>query len=87
MEKEITISDVWIASFITAVVGIQPTLKIQNQLVVFCFPENKKVAEAIKLFQMDYPVPVYSYVRAYKNLKASMINLKILSEGKGNEKV
>jgi len=84
-DKQLIINDLWLSAFIVTKTGYQPTLTFKNGVVVFIFDTSNEVVNAITSYQKDDPIPIYSFVRTYKSLKANMLNLKILQEQEGKD--
>ena len=75
----LTISDLWIASAITVVTGLEPTYASKNKKIVFNFPATPEAREAVNAFTGgELQVSASGYSEVVRRLRNEMMTRRNL---------
>lgn len=75
-DKVFATKDVYLASFLSVILKLQPTFKQEGTLVFFCFDETQDLRNAITDYHSGMSVEAYKLIAVIRRLRASMLNLK-----------
>ena len=74
--EEFTTLDVYLSAFLS-INGLAPKLKRPSgDKVIFAFDKTPRLQEVIKRFYADEKISVFSFVRAVKDLRAEMHDMR-----------
>lgn len=82
MEKVTELSDVYLASFVSVFLNIQPELKVHNKRTLFCFPAYDELYKAMNAYNNGATLNALEYAQMIKRLRAEML-MRRKMEGNG----
>jgi len=70
--KVIELSDLYLSCFISVKTQQEPELIFKNGTGFFTFPETPEVINAIREYQSNENIPVFSFVNTFKRLRGKL---------------
>jgi len=71
-EKVIELSDLYLSCFISVKTQQEPELIFRNGTGFFTFPETPEVLEAIKGYQANEDIPIFSFISTFKRIRGKL---------------
>jgi hypothetical protein len=76
MLREWTATDVFLASFLSCSLNVEPNFKFVRGRVVFVFSATDELYRAIAAFNSDEPIAALSFSETVKELRGRMMRIK-----------
>jgi len=73
MEQKFVTPDLYLCCAISILLNLQPTFKIDNGRVLFCFPVSDDLYKAVGLYNGGVPISAIEYAEKIRRVRGEMI--------------
>jgi len=81
MQKEFQTADIYLTSVISILLNEQPTFRVKNSRIIFCFPASDELYKAMNDYENGVSLNTADLINMIKKLRAEMMVRKKIENG------